>query len=341
MQGELFRVKTFFFVVLIFSFQALSAPKINKVKDSLVNYQNKLNKMEAELNQIDKELSQYNMDFLEDQGKLKDVESQLESQRKSLNETAGKISEKFQLAKKAYLNYLMEAQDTENSNKIFHEKIYHEILKKKLQALTKAQDKSRNILSNINKYESRIKDFREQEDSIYQYIINLENKKKTVGQNYIDTMEKRNALQAELDKLLAKQKAYKKVKRVAQGGHGDFGLPLKGFQSLKKGKKGLTLKYTGTQPVLAPAVGRVVYVGELASYGQVIMIDHGNEIKSVLLGDMKVKTKKGEAVKLNQILGYTVSDEEVAKSLYFEVRKKNKVEDTAKWIAPAYQKRIL
>lgn len=297
--------------------------------------------MEAELNQIDKELSQYNMDFLEDQGRLKDVEAQLETKKRSLTQAAEQISGKFQLAKKAYLNYLMEAEDEDNTDKIFHEKIYHEILKKKLSSLEAAQNQSRSILSSISESEAKIKSYREKEDSIYQYIINLENKKKTVGQNYIDTMEKRNALQDQLDKLTARQKAYKKIRKTTKNGLGEFGLPLKGFQSLKKGKKGLTIKYSGTQPVMAPATGRVVYVGELASYGQVIMIDHGNEIKSVLLGDMKVKTKKGDAVKLNQILGYTVSDEEIAKSLYFEVRKKNKVEDTAKWIAPSFQKKIL
>ena len=300
--------------------------------------------MEAELNQIDKELSQYNMDFLEDQGKLKDVEAQLRSKREILGETASEISGKFHLAKKAYLNYLMESQDSENADKIFHQKIYHTILKQKLSDLKAAQKQSKDILAAINSYESKIKNFREEEDSIYQYIIDLENKKKVIGQNYIDTMEKRNALQVELDKLLAKEKARKKI-RVAEkrskNGRGEFSLPLKGFKSLKKGKKGITISYSGTQPILAPAAGRVVYVGELASYGQVVMIDHGNDIKSVLLGDMQVKSKKGQAVKLNQILGYTVTDDEIAKSLYFEVRKKNKVEDTAKWISPSYQTRLL
>ena len=146
--------KTLWLAIFLLS-QAIAAPKINKVKDTLSNYQNKLNKMEAELNQIDKELSKYNMDFLEDQGKLKDVEAQLRLKRKTLGETASEISDKFQLAKKAYLNYLMESQDSENSDKIFHQKIYHTILKQKLGALREAQNQSKDILAAINSYESK------------------------------------------------------------------------------------------------------------------------------------------------------------------------------------------
>ena len=296
--------------------------------------------MEAELNQIDKELSQYNLIFLEDQGKLKEVESSLNDKKKSLNKTADEISQKYSLAKKAYLNYLMEATDSDNENQIFRKKIYSEVLKVKLNSLSEAQKKSQAIMAAINNSEKKIENYRKDEDSIYQYIISLENKKKTIGENYIDTMEKRNSLQTQLDKLLARQKAYRTAKKNELKS-GSFGLPLNGFQTIKKGKNGLTLNYQGTQPVMAPAAGRVVYVGELASYGQVIMIDHGKDIKSVLLGDIQITTKKGDAVKLNQILGYTISDEEITKSVYFEIRKKNKAQNTAKWISSTYQKQII
>jgi len=330
----------FFTAILLSSTSLLASTNIKQVKDNLSNYQNQLNKMEAELNQIDKELSQYNLSFLEDQGKLKEVESTLHDKKENLSKTAEEISKKYTLAKKAYLNYLMEATDSDNENQIFRKKIYSEVLKVKLNSLSEAQKKSQAIMAAINNSEKKIENYRKDEDSIYQYIISLENKKKTIGENYIDTMEKRNSLQTQLDKLLARQKAYRSAKK-AELKSGSFGLPLNGFQNIKKGKNGLTLNYQGTQPVMAPAAGRVVYVGELASYGQVIMIDHGKDIKSVLLGDIQITTKKGDAVKLNQILGYTISDEEITKSVYFEIRKKNKAQDTAKWISSTYQKQII
>ena len=58
-----------------------------------------------------------------------------------------------------------------------------------------------------------------------------------------------------------------------------------------------------------------------------MMIDHGNQTRSVLLGHFLPKLKKGQAVRQGQILGYTRGRELVEK-LYFEVRKKNLAQNT-------------
>ena len=76
-------------------------------------------------------------------------------------------------------------------------------------------------------------------------------------------------------------------------------------------------------PIKAPSSGKVVYTGELASYGNIIMIDHGQDVRSVIFGDMKIKANKGDLVEKSQILGYTMADPGIEKSLYYEIRKKN------------------
>jgi septal ring factor EnvC (AmiA/AmiB activator) len=325
--------------IILFTLNSFAANKTKQLKDDLANYQNQLHKLEAELNQIDKDLQKYNTSYLEDQSKIAELEISLQEDRSQLDKTAEQISQKFNQAKKAYLFYLMEANDELSDDQLFQKKLILEVLKVKVDSFKAAQEKSQKILKNINSFEQQITEFKKEEDSVYQYILGLENRKKEVGEDYISLTEEKDILQAELDKLVAKERAYKKVKK--SHGKAKFNLPIKVYKNIKQGKKGLTIRYQGIQPVISPGTGKIVYVGELASYGQVIMIDHGGSIKSVMLGDMSIKVKKGDAVKNSQILGYTVSDSEMAKTFYFEVRKRNKAQNTAKWIAPSQRKKIL
>jgi septal ring factor EnvC (AmiA/AmiB activator) len=78
--------------------------------------------------------------------------------------------------------------------------------------------------------------------------------------------------------------------------------------------------------------GKVVFAGDLASYGQVVLIDHGSDLRTVLLGKMNIKVKKNDTVKDGDILAYTQSDLKESQNLYFEVRKKNTAQNTILWL---------
>jgi septal ring factor EnvC (AmiA/AmiB activator) len=105
-------------------------------------------------------------------------------------------------------------------------------------------------------------------------------------------------------------------------------LPLRNYLSYKGSSKGMTFKYKKVAPVHATERGKIVYSGELSSYGKVIMIDHGHDIRSVILGDLNIKATKGSVVKKGDILGYVNSDAGITKTLYYEVRKKNIAQNT-------------
>lgn len=108
--------------------------------------------------------------------------------------------------------------------------------------------------------------------------------------------------------------------------------PIDDYIEMKQNKNAVVLKYKSTVAVKAPSSGKVVYTGTLASYGNIIMIDHGQEVKSVILGDMHIKVKKGDSLKKGQLIGYTLSDPGVIKSLHYEIRKKSFAVNAAKWI---------
>src|SRR5690606_22476463 len=72
------------------------------------------------------------------------------------------------------------------------------------------------------------------------------------------------------------------------------------------------------------AEGTVVYVGGLSTYGNVVMIDHGNDTRTVVLGPFTPATEKGRKVRAGDKIGSMAS----AGRLYFEVRKQNVAQDT-------------
>lgn len=102
-------------------------------------------------------------------------------------------------------------------------------------------------------------------------------------------------------------------------------------QGIEYKQKGVTFKFQGKNEVLATKSGKIAYVGSLANYGNVVMIDHGNDTRTVLLGQFDSSVKNGDVVKDSQIIGYTnprsvngLGDGKI----YFEVRKNNLAQNT-------------
>ena len=107
-----------------------------------------------------------------------------------------------------------------------------------------------------------------------------------------------------------------------------FKSPLESFLKIEYNQKGVTFKYKGKLPLKAAASGKIVYKGVLSNFGNVLMIDHGKQTRTIILGKFSSNSKKGSVVKKGQILGYTRGSRLKEEKLYFEVRKKNKVQNT-------------
>ena len=165
--------------------------------------------------------------------------------------------------------------------------------------------------------------------------MTLENQKKEASQNYISSLELKNQIEEKLENEIAMQRTSKlKNQSLSKNIDIDFDiiLPIKKFTDYKGSKEGVTFKYESTEPLIACADGQVEYAGELASYGKVIILKHGQDIRSVILGEIKSKVQKGQAVRQGQIIGYTIASPGTKKSLYYEIRKKNKVQNTIAWL---------
>lgn len=308
---------------------------VKKLQNNITNLNNKIHLLISEIKDLDNRINEKNETYVQQMKEMDKIDEKLEAYKINLKESASQISKEYELTKIALNNYLMEVGDSQKRDNLMEKEVYLELLKRKVSDLERAQGESKNQLLSLQTLEETLKNRKIEEGNLYKLIIDLENRKKEVSQKYIDLMEDKNTKQEKLDKIVVKLKAKRSIKKKLKSANAPLfklGLPLEDYTEIKKSKLGVSLVYNKTLPISAPYPGKVVYSGELASYGNVLILDHGKEVRSVLLGDIAPKVKKGDLISKNQLIGYTISDLGTSKSLYFEVRKKDVAQNTSSWI---------
>jgi murein DD-endopeptidase MepM/ murein hydrolase activator NlpD len=317
-----------------------SASNSNSVKtleNNVAKRSREVNQIGAQIKTIEKKLGKTNESYIEKAQQFKLIDTKIATLKSDLSQSARKISSSFKKSRKVLHQYLLESTDQNNSDELLKRKIYLKVIQKRVNDLKQSQIESQKLLVMINDYEENLQRARINEEALYSVIVELEGKKKTLGQSYISKMEDKNELEEQLELAIArkrakKKKSYKKVSRSKVKIDFDFKNPISGYLSRKGSSQGVTYKYDKVSPVKSSEQGQVVYAGELASYGKVIMIDHGKDIRSVILGDINIKVKKGDFISRNGVLGYANVDPGLTKSLYYEIRKKNKVQNTINYL---------
>ena len=96
---------------------------------------------------------------------------------------------------------------------------------------------------------------------------------------------------------------------------------------------GIDIKGAQGTPVGAAGPGEVLFAGWLRGYGQVIIIDHGNNLSTVYAHLSSMSVREGAAVKKGQTIG-AVGSTGVATGahLHFEVRVGGEARDPMKYL---------
>jgi len=103
-------------------------------------------------------------------------------------------------------------------------------------------------------------------------------------------------------------------------------------QELSKGvaSKGIVIKTRPQAQVVAPYDGTVVFSGPFKGYGQLIIIEHGADIVSLVAGMSSVDTQNGQMVLAGEPVGLMPDTAEA--KLYMEIRKDKKTINPAAWL---------
>ena len=314
---------------------AAIAPRAN---DDLARQRTQVMELGAKLSSLEKEIGAKNNLYLSSIQQIKQFENDVKLYRDHLKQVQKDVKEAQVENQSIMKSYLIESEN--ESTEEWQRRVHLELLK---QAQTKLKNKEVELASfetKITEFDTKIASLKTSEEELSSVIHELEERKKVAMTTYMAKVQDKK----KLEKVVQTQKLEKKLdvvkKEFSQAPivmtkpDRFFGKPVDDFMTYTASAKGVTFKYQSVQPVKAVGQGKIVFAGDLANYGQVLLIDHGNDLRTVLLGKMNIKVKKNDTVSSGDVLAYTENDSKEPQNLYFEVRKKNTAQNTILWLDP-------
>lgn len=327
-------MKLSFILTLFLSLNAGAA--IKRPGDELARYRSEVMEMGARLSSLEKEIGSKTNLYLSSLEHIKQFESDIKLYKEELGKKQNEVSEAQNQNKRILQNYLLESEN--ESTEAWQRKVHLELLKQAQKKLKDKETELSGFAAKIAEFDEKLGALKKNEEELSQVIKELETRKKVAMETYLAKVDKKKELESKVvkQKIATKVAAVKKnlsdAPVVLQKPDRFFSRPVDDFLSFTPSAKGVTYRYEATQPVKAVGEGKVVFAGDLSAYGQVVLIDHGNDLRTVLLGKMNIRVKKNDSVNKGDILAYTVNDSKEAQNLYFEVRKKNTAQNTILWL---------
>lgn len=316
----------------LFSFAAVST----KSQDDLTKYRSEVMGLGARLSTLEKEIGSKNNLYISSVEQIKQFEADVKIYREKLKEVRAQVQVAQEENKKILQSYLAESEN--EATETWQRRVHLELLKQ-------AQNKLKAKETELNSFEAKVTDFdqklstlKKNEEELAQVIKELEARKKVAMEQYLARVQDKKKIENVIhkqklnEKLAEVKKQFSTAPIVESRPDRVFGRPVEDFITYTSSPKGVTFKYQSIQPVKAVGEGKVVFAGDLASYGQVVLIDHGQDLRTVLLGRMNIRVKKNDSVRDGDVLAYTMNDSQGPQSLYFEVRKKNTAQNTILWL---------
>jgi len=330
--------KLLFLLILLFSCAKGFAAKnvtISDLRKNLRSQERVLKKLNSRIISLEKNLSFKNKDYIQVLESKRRIENQIYKNTEKIEKYIEIVREEKARVKNLLGSVVANSlNDEETSADLLANKMMAKVLSKKIvklksieQVLELKQIQYKEIKDNFNGLEDN-------ERELLSVITDLENQKKEYATQYVQVEKKKANLTAEISSLKSKiqyrKSKKKKNKKPLLVGY-KFSSPIDSYVGVEYGKKGINFKFRKRQPIKNTIKGKVSFIGSLSNYGNVIMIEHGNQTRSIYLGQLKTKVKKGQSVSAGEIVGYTLvnnKSRELSK-LYFEVRKKNIAQNTA------------
>jgi murein DD-endopeptidase MepM/ murein hydrolase activator NlpD len=263
------------------------------------------------------------------------------------------LKKNYQETKNLLMGTLLNKMERdETPANLLTKKILIENLQRRLVELDSYIKSNKELLSEVEKISERLIASQSTEKELVAIMRDLdirkkelrdtlesENQKKELASQQFGEFKNKMAMERESAKKSNKRKELApmqiteeiKIPSATQSLDGEFSSPLAIHQDVEHQKKGVTFSFQGKNEVHATKSGKIVYTGALANYGNVVMIDHGKEVRSVILGQFDFVVKNGDHVKDSELIGYTKT--RTANGLgdgkiYFEVRKNNLAQNT-------------
>lgn len=305
---------------------ATPSASFSELQKKVKSVQRQVDGLSKEITKLERDLGSKNTEYLETIKIRQKLEARLVSASTELNESKYQAADKSQKLRDVLKRLALQELDQNQSAAVMAaRKVLSSQVKSQLSSLQKIISDSTKRDEELTSIRQRIIEYNETEQRLSELMRTMEDRKKEQADAYLAAMGEKSEVEEKLSAL----KLVKRRKTVSRKAEIDarFSSPIEEFLGVEYDKKGITYKFTGRRPVIAAEAGEVAYSGRLSTYGNVILIDHGNETRSVILGQFLPKMTKGQKVVRGDVLGYTENLSTQGK-IYFEVRKGDKALDT-------------
>lgn len=323
-------------LIFILTLSLSVSAAVRRPVDELAKYRTEVMELGARLSTLEKEIGSKNNLYLSSIEQIKQFEADVKLYKDELQSKQTEVIEAQKENQQILKSYLLESES--ESSELWQKKVHLELLKQAQIKLNTKQNELNSFQIKIAEFDQKLSELRKNEEELGQVIVELESRKKLTMEKYLSKVEIKKKFEKDVQKNKFQAKVATIKKQLSRAPIVEkrpdrmFGRPVDDFLSYSTSPKGVTFKYKAAQPVKAVGQGKVMFAGDLASYGQVVLIDHGNELRTVLLGRMNIRVKKNDTVNDGDVLAYTANDTQESQNLYFEVRKKNTAQNTILWL---------
>ena len=346
--------------------------ELERLKKEETDYQKSLENIQGLLGKAERELqiARSNYDIIVKQIQKMEEELEIEQGKLELQLIIlkNRLKKYYKYNDMTYLSVLLHSQDfsqflnryrylekiLENDANIVRQvKEQVEIVKSQRDSLQNKKEITKLLEQEIEKENENIKISIEAKNK---YINKIEEEKK----NHLAKLEELEKSSAQIKEII--DLAYREKEKAQQSQRqpekvtpraevtlkpqkGIFQLPLKGSIISNFGKQkqeelnayifnsGIDISAPLGEAVRAASFGRVIYIGNIKGYGDIVILDHGGNVTTLYAHLSKVLIKINDQISKGQIIGQ-VGTSGGAKSpqLHFEVRVEGKPVDPFEWL---------
>ena len=314
------------------AFAAVAPPQattVEQLRNEAVSRKKEIAVLTTKIKNLENSLNQANKKFLSTVKVRKDIEESLSLVEKRLHQGQAEIQNlQNEINKRMKIAVVNSLGGQLNAKDMMAHKFIMISLQSQLKELETVEKSNLKQQLELQSQQEKLTEYVTLENDLGQLLGDLEIKKSDAAKSYLVERETLEKIQLKLAATQATQKIKKQHSKLSSSLLAIYAPPIEEFLSVEYKKKGVTFSYSGKKPVLATQKGRILFTGSLSTYGNVVMIDHGDETRSVILGQFTPKVEKGMIVSTSDVLGYTQEESSGKGKIYFELRQKNKVQNT-------------
>ena len=300
-------------IILLLIFANIAYGSVPVAGNKVLQYDKEIARLTAEISKLETSLNAQNNRYLGVVAKERQIEGQLLELRQKLKVRNDKLAKLQAEAKRILAGLLVNSMgNTQDAAALLSHKLMIQALKERLARLQEEISENSGIYAQTEDLEQRFAKYRQLEQELLTLLTELEERKRNVAEDYLRQMEQREQMQLKLTES---------AKVPLSEKNGRFALPMDNYANMKMGTTRISFKFVGTQPVLCVDKGKVLYAGSIGAYGKAVILDHGDQLMSVVSGQFRPKVKKGDVLLKGDILGYTNVLGNTTGNIDFEVRK--------------------